>query len=41
MEGDNRSGWSPRMVFWNTLGTCLGAMLSGVALLVALIALLT
>jgi len=35
-NGDARNSWTPRMVFYNTLGTCVGAM-SGVVAIVVLI----
>ena len=39
-DGDNRAGWTPQMVFWNTLGTCAGALLGAVALVISLVAIL-
>lgn len=39
-DGDNRSGWTPQMVFWNTVGTCLGAVFGAVALVIALFVLI-
>ena len=35
MEGDNRSAWTSRMVFWNTVGTVLGAVFGAAALLIS------
>ena len=40
MEGDNRSAWTPQLVFWNTAGTVAGAMFGIVAILISLVALL-
>lgn len=40
MEGDNRSAWTPQLVFWNTIGTCAGAVLGVAAILISLVALL-
>lgn len=40
MDGDNRSGWTPNMVLWNTIGTVLGAVFGGSALVISLVALL-
>jgi len=33
-DGDNRNAWTPRMVFWNTLSTVVGAMTGFVAVAV-------
>lgn len=39
-SNEPRHSWTPQMVFWNTLGTVTGAVLSGAALVIAIIALL-
>ena len=40
MDGDQRPAWTPKIVFYNTLGTLLGAVFGMAALLIALVALL-
>lgn len=39
-ESDNRAAWSPKMAFYNTLGTAIGAIAGLAAILIALLALL-
>lgn len=39
-ESDNRAAWTPRFVFWNTLGTIMGAISGLAALGIALLVLL-
>jgi len=34
-DGDHRAAWTPGMVFWNTVGTCFGAVFGAVALLIS------
>ena len=33
MDGDNRGAWSPRLAFFNTIGTIIGALTGAVAIL--------
>ena len=39
-NSDDRSAWSYRLAFWNTVGTLAGAILGFVAIAIALLALL-
>lgn len=39
-DDDGDYGWTPRTVYWNTLGTLVGAASGLVALAIALVALL-
>ena len=41
MDSDERRAWTPRLVFWNTLGTVAGAASGLVALVIVLVQVLS